>query len=98
MIKKIIKFFLYFIFILTLLAIYLNIFGIKTNKLNNRINNEILKINAKGDKIESLEQYATYETSTDVNFENVVGQDSLTRFDKKNNRYKNKKKKVWKKA
>ena len=34
----------------------------------------------------------------DVNFENVVGQDSLTRFDKKNNRYKNKKKKVWKKA
>ena len=60
--------------------------------------NEILKINAKGDKIESLEQYATYETSTDVNFENVVGQDSLTRFDKKNNRYKNKKKKVWKKA
>jgi len=60
--------------------------------------NEILKINAKGDKIESLEQYATYETSNDVNFENVVGQDSLTRFDKKNNRYKNKKKKVWKKA
>ncbi len=47
MIKKIIKFFLYFIFILTLLAIYLNIFGIKTNKLNNRINNEILKINKK---------------------------------------------------
>ena len=59
---------------------------------------ESFVINAKGEKIESLEQYATYETSTDVNFENVVGQDSLTRFDNKNKRFKNKKKKVWKKA
>lgn len=57
---------------------------------------EILKINAKGEKIESLEQYAIYETSSDVNFENVVGQDSLTRFDnKKKNRNK---RKIWKKA
>jgi hypothetical protein len=60
---------------------------------------EILKINAKGEKIESLEEYATYEdNSNDVSFENVVGQDSLTRFDNKNTRFKNKKKKVWKKA
>ena len=57
---------------------------------------EILKINAKGEKIESLEQYTIYETSSDVNFENVVGQDSLTRFDnKKKNRNK---RKIWKKA
>ena len=52
---------------------------------------EILKINAKGEKIESLEQYTIYETSSDVSFENVVGQDSLTRFDyKKKNRNKRK--------
>jgi len=57
---------------------------------------EILKINAKGEKIESLEQYTIYETSSDVTFENVVGQDSLTRFDnKKKNRNK---RKIWKKA
>ena len=57
---------------------------------------EILKINAKGEKIESLEQYTIYETSSDVNFENVVGQDSLTRFDnKKKNRNK---RKIWKKT
>lgn len=57
---------------------------------------EILKINAKGEKIESLEQYTIYETSSDVSFENVVGQDSLTRFDyKKKNRNK---RKIWKKA
>ena len=57
---------------------------------------EILKINAKGEKIESLEQYTIYETSSDVSFENVFGQDSLTRFDyKKKNRNK---RKIWKKA
>ena len=57
---------------------------------------EILKINAKGEKIESLEQYTIYETSSDVSFENVVGQDSLTRFDyKKKNRNK---RKIWKKT
>jgi cell fate regulator YaaT (PSP1 superfamily) len=57
---------------------------------------EIFKINAKGEKIESLEQYTIYETSSDVSFENVVGQDSLTRFDnKKKNRNK---RKIWKKA
>ena len=48
------------------------------------------------EKIESLEQYTIYETSSDVSFENVVGQDSLTRFDyKKKNRNK---RKIWKKA
>ena len=57
---------------------------------------EILKINAKGEKIESLEQYTIYETSSDVSFENVVGQDSLTRFDyKKKTRNK---RKIWKKT
>ena len=56
---------------------------------------EILEINKKDKKIESLEYY-TSDTSLDdqVTFENVVGQDSLTRFDrpkrKRNKKRKNK--------
>ncbi len=56
---------------------------------------EILEINKKGKKIASLEEYIA-ETTTEerLTFENVVGQDSLTRFDrpkrKKNKRRKNK--------
>jgi cell fate regulator YaaT (PSP1 superfamily) len=56
---------------------------------------EILEINKTGKKIESLEEYVA-ETVTEerLTFENVVGQDSLTRFDrpkrKKNKRRKNK--------
>ena len=44
---------------------------------------EILKINAKGEKINSLEEYAFSQKTENQEFENVVGQDSLTRFDKK---------------
>tara|TARA_B110001450_G_scaffold146548_1_gene136956 strand:+ start:230 stop:2443 length:2214 start_codon:yes stop_codon:yes gene_type:complete len=47
MIKKLIKYFTFFIFILILIIIYLSIFGIKTNKFNTKINSEILKINKK---------------------------------------------------
>ncbi|MCO4820991.1 MAG: hypothetical protein KC469_02910 [Flavobacteriaceae bacterium] len=62
--------------------------------------NEIIALNAKKQKVTSLEEYAEdliEEVETD--FENVVGQDSLTRFDgpkrkkkRKNNRNRNKKK------
>ena len=44
---------------------------------------EILRINAKGEKINSLEEYAFSQKTENQEFENVVGQDSLTRFDKK---------------
>ena len=47
MIRKLIKYFTFFIFILILIIIYLNIFGIKTNKFNTKINSEISKINKK---------------------------------------------------
>ena len=47
MIKKLIKYFTFFIFILILIIIYLSIFGIKTNKFNTKINSEISKINKK---------------------------------------------------
>lgn len=57
---------------------------------------EILEINRKNQKVESLEEYVTETTSEErLTFENVVGQDSLTRFDrprrKKKKRNKNKK-------
>ena len=45
--------------------------------------NEIIEINKQKKKVASLEEYAadlTVDTKTE--FENVVGQDSLTRFDK----------------
>jgi cell fate regulator YaaT (PSP1 superfamily) len=61
---------------------------------------EIIEINKKREKIASLEDYATeLEEETEVAFENVVGQDSLTRFDspkgnkkRKNNRNRNRNK------
>lgn len=66
---------------------------------------EILALNKKGQKIASLEDYATENLpETQLSFENVVGQDSLNRFDKpkrknrknrknksRNNRFKSKK-------
>jgi cell fate regulator YaaT (PSP1 superfamily) len=53
--------------------------------------NEIIAINAKNEKVASLEDYAIdLVEDTKVEFENVVGQDSLTRFDTpKNYRRKN---------
>ena len=54
---------------------------------------EIIKINVSGKKITSLEEYASEsQDSEDVEFQNVVGQDSLTRFDKKKFKKRRKKK------
>ncbi|MDG1571425.1 regulatory iron-sulfur-containing complex subunit RicT [Robiginitalea sp. M366] len=49
---------------------------------------EILALNAKKQRVNSLEEYASQNYSAEeVTFENAVGQDSLTRFDRpKNNR------------
>ena len=48
--------------------------------------NEIIAINAKKEKVASLEEFASeLIVDTKVDFENVVGQDSLTRFDKPKN-------------
>ena len=68
------------------------------HKLTTNQANEIIKINSKKKKVTSLEEYAQdliEDTKTD--FENVVGQDSLTRFDspkrskkRRNNRNRNK--------
>ena len=44
---------------------------------------EILKINSEGKKINSLEDYVSFKSEENQEFQNVVGQDSLTRFDKK---------------
>ncbi|QLG45319.1 PSP1 domain-containing protein [Costertonia aggregata] len=59
--------------------------------------NEILEKNKKKEKVASLEMYAAeniYAEQEEKVFENVVGQDSLTRFDRpKNNKRRNKNKK-----
>lgn len=55
--------------------------------------NEIISLNKKNKKVASLEEYASeLMEDTKTEFENVVGQDSLTRFDspKSNNKRKNK--------
>ncbi len=62
--------------------------------------NEIITLNKKKEKIASLEEYATdLVIDTKSEFENVVGQDSLTRFDRpkgnkkrRNNKNRNQKK------
>jgi len=51
---------------------------------------KIIKINETGKKVESLEDYTISEISSDISFENVVGQDSLTRFDKRKKKKKRK--------
>jgi cell fate regulator YaaT (PSP1 superfamily) len=57
------------------------------HKLTTDQANEIIQLNAKKEKVISLEEYALElieeDEDTKTNFENVVGQDSLTRFDKK---------------
>ncbi len=66
------------------------------HKLTTAQANEIIAANAKKEKVESLEDYASeLIEETKVDFENVVGQDSLTRFDKpkSNNRRKNNRRK-----
>ena len=66
--------------------------------LSKKQTNEILKMNKAKEPVQSLEAYAVLEVATakEVVFENVVGQDSLTRFDvpkskSKNSRNKNSK-------
>jgi cell fate regulator YaaT (PSP1 superfamily) len=61
------------------------------HKLTTTQANKIIAINAKNEKVASLEEYAIdLVEDTKVDFENVVGQDSLTRFDApKNQRRKN---------
>ena len=57
--------------------------------------NEIIKINATGKKINSLEEYtSTINVDEDLEFQNVVGQDSLTRFDKPRKKKHNKRRKA----
>jgi len=60
--------------------------------------NEIIALNKKGEKGQALEEYASeLIEAVKIDFENVVGQDSLTRFDKpkqKGNRRKNNRKKT----
>lgn len=55
------------------------------HKLTTEQANEILELNKAKKKVISLEEYALelIEEDTKTDFENVVGQDSLTRFDKK---------------
>jgi len=59
--------------------------------------NEIIALNKKGEKVSCLEDFEEVERISESKiFENVVGQDSLTRFDKpksKNNRRRNNKSK-----
>ena len=53
------------------------------HKLTTTQANEIIEANKKKNKVASLEEYAAeLITDTKVEFGNVVGQDSLTRFDK----------------
>ncbi|MBC30388.1 MAG: hypothetical protein CMH48_06040 [Muricauda sp.] len=61
--------------------------------LNKKQVHEIVKLNSGGKKIASLEEYAADNVKEDrLAFENVVGQDSLTRFDKPKRRRKGNKK------
>lgn len=66
--------------------------GMNWHKLSVEKANNIITINKKGQKVISLEEYVEEEQQPDINiFSNVVGQDSLTRFDKpkykRNNRH-----------
>ena len=67
--------------------------GVNWHKISVDKANEIIALNKKGVKILSLEEYVVEEQISETKiFENVVGQDSLTRFDKpksKNNRKRN---------
>lgn len=57
---------------------------------------EILELNAKGEKpldLAETKEYASIKPVKEPDFENVVGQDSLTRFDSRKNQNKNKHKK-----
>jgi hypothetical protein len=63
--------------------------------------NEIIEFNKQGKKVQSLEEYASELSLLEVepvkNFEKVVGQDNIDRFDEKKRRRKKKKRKKSKK-
>lgn len=67
--------------------------GMNWHKISVDKANEIIALNKKGKKVASLEEFVVEESVSESKiFENVVGQDSLTRFDKpkpKNNRRRN---------
>ncbi|MGB5419670.1 PSP1 domain-containing protein [Algibacter sp.] len=67
------------------------------HKITTEQANEIIELNKQKKKVASLEEYASdlIEVDTKEVFENVVGQDSLTRFDspKRNNKRKNNRRK-----
>ena len=67
--------------------------GMNWHKISVDKANEIIALNKKGEKVASLEEFVLEESVSETKiFENVVGQDSLTRFDKpkpKNNRRRN---------
>ncbi len=66
------------------------------HKITTEQANEIIDLNKKNKKVSSLEEYASdLIEEAKVEFENVVGQDSLTRFDslKSNNKRKNNRRK-----
>ncbi|GAA4940332.1 regulatory iron-sulfur-containing complex subunit RicT [Algibacter agarivorans] len=66
------------------------------HKITTQQANEIIDLNKENKKIASLEEYASdLVEDTKTEFENVVGQDSLTRFDspKRNNKRKNNRRK-----
>lgn len=63
-------------------------------KLTTEQANSIITTNKSGEKVLSLEEYAaelSATTDTKIDFENVVGQDSLTRFDRPKGNQKQKK-------
>ena len=67
------------------------------HKITTEQANEIISLNKKNEKVASLEEYASdLVEDTKTEFENVVGQDSLTRFDspKRNNKRKNNRRKA----
>lgn len=67
------------------------------HKITTEQANEIIDLNKKNEKVASLEEYASdLIEEAKVEFENVVGQDSLTRFDspKPNNKRRNNKRKA----
>jgi cell fate regulator YaaT (PSP1 superfamily) len=72
--------------------------GMNWHKISVDNANEIIALNKKGIKVSSLEEFVVEEHISETKiFENVVGQDSLTRFDKpksKNNRKRNNKNKA----
>jgi cell fate regulator YaaT (PSP1 superfamily) len=54
---------------------------------------EIIEINKRGKKVEKLASEVTTAVATEIDYTNVVGEDSITRFDEKNKKSNNRKRK-----